>query len=60
MGIEHLFEDASRVMTVVSFATFCGILAWTFLLNRERDFASVAALPFADKDGDEQPGEDYV
>ena len=60
MGIEHLFEDASRVMTVVSFATFAGILAWTFLFNRERDFASAAALPFEDDVGADDVGEDYV
>ena len=56
MAIEHIFDDASRVMTIVSFATFLGILAWTYLLRKERDFASSAALPFADDDVED----DYV
>jgi cytochrome c oxidase cbb3-type subunit 4 len=56
MSIHDIFDDASRVMTVISFATFIGILAWTYLLRREQDFASSAALPFAD----DEPGEDYV
>jgi cytochrome c oxidase cbb3-type subunit 4 len=59
MAIEHLIEqlcgDASRIMTVISFATFLGILAWTFVLNKEHDFARAAQLPFAD-----EPGEDHV
>jgi cytochrome c oxidase cbb3-type subunit 4 len=49
-------------MTVISFATFAGILAWTYVLRKERDFAQAAALPFADDaaDADDVPGEDYV
>lgn len=50
MAIQHVFDDASRVMTVVSFTTFLGIVAWTFLLRNERDFAATAALPFADEE----------
>jgi cytochrome c oxidase cbb3-type subunit 4 len=49
MGIQHIFDDASRVMTVVCFATFLGIVAWTYVLRAERDFAATAALPFADE-----------
>ncbi|MFS2017915.1 CcoQ/FixQ family Cbb3-type cytochrome c oxidase assembly chaperone [Massilia sp. CT11-108] len=56
MAIQHIFDDASRVMTVVSFTTFLGILAWTFLLRKEPDFAATAALPFAD----EEVEDDYV
>ena len=56
MAIQHIFDDASRVMTVVSFATFLGIVAWTYLLRKERDFAATAALPFAD----EEVEDDYV
>lgn len=48
MTIHDIFDDASRVMTVISFATFIGILAWTWLLKKEDDFAASAALPFAD------------
>jgi cytochrome c oxidase cbb3-type subunit 4 len=56
MAIEHIFDHASRVMTIVSFATFLGILAWTYLLRKEQDFAATAALPFADDDVED----DYV
>ena len=48
MAIQPIFDDASRVMTIVSFVTFLGILAWTFVLRKERDFAATAAIPFQD------------
>ena len=48
MGIEHIFDSASSVMTVISFATFVGILVWAFVVKRGADFAEAAALPFAD------------
>jgi cytochrome c oxidase cbb3-type subunit 4 len=56
MAIQHIFDDASRVMTVVSFVTFMGILAWTYLLRKEKDFASTASIPFDDDDVED----DYV
>jgi cytochrome c oxidase cbb3-type subunit 4 len=59
MELQHLFDDASRIMTVISFATFTGILAWTFL-RKEKDFAQAAQLPFADADADTGLEEDYV
>jgi cytochrome c oxidase cbb3-type subunit 4 len=49
MGIEHIFDSASSVMTVVSFMTFVAILAWTFVFKRRADFDAAAALPFADE-----------
>lgn len=52
MAIDTLFHDASRIMTVISFVTFLGILAWTFVLNREHDFDNAAGLPFADDAAD--------
>jgi len=55
MALQHLFDDASRIMTVISFATFSGILAWTWL-RKEKDFAQAAGLPFAD----DELEEDYV
>jgi cytochrome c oxidase cbb3-type subunit 4 len=58
MDLQYLFDNASRIMTVVSFATFAGILAWTYL-RKEKDFAQAAALPFAD-DANDFVGEDYV
>ena len=62
MALQHIFDDASRIMTVISFATFAAILAWTYVLRKERDFAQAAALPFADAaaDADDTPGEDHV
>ena len=59
MAIQHIFDDASRVMTVVSFVTFMGILAWTYLLRKEQDFSATAALPFADDAADDVE-DDYV
>ena len=50
MAIEHIFDSASSVMTVVSFVTFLGIVVWTFLVKRREDFATAAALPFADEE----------
>jgi cytochrome c oxidase cbb3-type subunit 4 len=58
MELQYLFDNASRIMTVVSFATFSGILAWTWL-RKEKDFAQAACLPFADEAIDDV-GEDYV
>jgi cytochrome c oxidase cbb3-type subunit 4 len=48
MAIEHVFDSASSVMTVISFITFAGILGWAFVRHSESDFAAAAALPFAD------------
>ena len=61
MALQPIFDDASRIMTVISFATFSGILAWTFL-RKEQDFAQAAALPFTDDAADAgfDPEEDYV
>jgi cytochrome c oxidase cbb3-type subunit 4 len=57
MSIDTLFHDASRIMTVISFATFMGIVVWTYVLNKENNFAHAARLPFADE---EELEEDYV
>ncbi len=50
MAIEHIFDSASSVMTVISFVTFIGIVVWTFVLKRGADFEQAAALPFADEE----------
>jgi cytochrome c oxidase cbb3-type subunit 4 len=55
MAIEHIFDSASSVMTVISFTTFVGILVWTFALKRGADFEQAAKLPFAD-DGEHGHG----
>lgn len=53
MGPINILDYASSFMTLLSFTTFIGILAWTFVLRREGDFADVANLPFADEAGGE-------
>ena len=53
MAIQHIFDNASSIMTLVSFLTFLGILLWTFVLRKNEDFATQAALPFADADDGE-------
>ena len=50
MAIEHIFDSASSVMTVISFATFIGIVVWTFALKRGADFEQASKLPFADEE----------
>jgi cytochrome c oxidase cbb3-type subunit 4 len=50
MAIEHIFDSASSVMTVVSFVTFLGIVVWTFAVKGRADFETAAALPFADEE----------
>ena len=50
MNIAVLFDNASSAMTVISFLTFIGILWWTFIRHKDRDFAAAAQLPFADDD----------
>ena len=44
--MEALFDNASRVMTVISFITFSGILWWTFMRHSEKDFSAAANMPF--------------
>lgn len=53
MAIEHIFDSASSVMTVISFSTFIGILLWTFVLKKSADFDQAAQLPFADEQEDD-------
>lgn len=45
----NILDNASSVMTVVSFTTFLGIVGWTYLLRRNSDFDKAAQLPFADE-----------
>ncbi len=50
MSLEHIFDSASSVMTVVSFITFLGICAWAWSRSKQNDFAQAAQLPFADEE----------
>jgi cytochrome c oxidase cbb3-type subunit 4 len=53
MAIEHIFDSASSVMTVISFSTFMGIVLWTFVFKKTADFEQAAMLPFADEENEE-------
>ncbi|KQV90010.1 cytochrome C oxidase Cbb3 [Massilia sp. Root351] len=50
--MENLFDNASRVMTVISFITFMGIVAWAYARRNQAGFAQAAQLPFADEEKD--------
>lgn len=54
MALQTIFDNLSSIMTLVSFITFLGILLWTYALKRNDDFATQAALPFADDEAGEQ------
>jgi cytochrome c oxidase cbb3-type subunit 4 len=54
--VVDILDDASSVMTVVSFVTFLGIVAWTYVLRRSSDFDKAACLPFADEAGENDRG----
>ncbi|RZA32513.1 MAG: CcoQ/FixQ family Cbb3-type cytochrome c oxidase assembly chaperone [Lysobacteraceae bacterium] len=56
MALQHIFDDASSIMTVVSFITFLGIVGWTYVLRRNSDFDQAAHLPFADEAGETDRG----
>ena len=49
MALQQIFDSASSLMTVVSFTTFLGILDWTYVLHKNKDFEAAAELPFADE-----------
>jgi len=49
MTLEHIFDSASSVMTVVSFITFAGIWTWAWSARKQDDFAQAAQLPFMDE-----------
>ena len=49
MALQQIFDDASSVMTVISFVTFLGIVGWTYVLRKRSDFDTAARLPFADE-----------
>ena len=56
MALQQIFDDASSVMTVISFMTFLGIVGWTYVLRRSSDFDKAALLPFADEAGESDHG----
>jgi cytochrome c oxidase cbb3-type subunit 4 len=50
MAIQNIFDNASSVMTVVSFITFLGIIWWAYTPHNRGNFEQAASLPFADED----------
>ncbi len=53
MAIQHIFDTASSVMTVISFITFVGIMWWAFTPKNRSSFEQAASLPFADDEAEE-------
>jgi cbb3-type cytochrome oxidase subunit 3 len=45
---DYLMNNASIVITVISLATFVGILVWVYALHRNADFDAAARIPFDD------------
>lgn len=56
MALQQIFDDASSVMTLISFLTFLGIVGWTYVLRRSSDFDKAALLPFADEGEENKRG----
>lgn len=48
--LDYLMNNASSVITAISFATFVGILVWTYVLHRNADFDEAARIPFSEDD----------
>jgi len=44
-------NDLRIAVTVVSLATFLGLMAWVWAARNRQHFEEAAQLPFADKDG---------
>ena len=48
MAIQKILIDAHSIITVISFATFIGIVWWSYIRKLPEDFDEAALLPFAD------------
>lgn len=62
MSLDTLFSNASIAMTVISLATFVGILWWAFSARRKDDFEQASRLPFDDEtpSNSQKPGQRHV
>jgi len=49
-------NDIRSLVTLLSFAFFLGLMAWTWWPARRDDFASAAQLPFTGEADDAMPG----
>jgi len=50
MTIDNWLMDTRSLFTVISFATFVGIMLWAWSARRKADFDAAAQLPFADEE----------
>jgi cytochrome c oxidase cbb3-type subunit 4 len=56
MTLDTIFTHASSAMTVISLATFLGILWWAYSKKRFGDFETAAHIPFDDEYADNVNG----
>lgn len=50
MNFIAFINDMRSAVTVVSMATFIGIVIWAYSASRKADFDEAAQLPFAEED----------
>ncbi|GAC1316821.1 MAG: hypothetical protein NVS3B11_05520 [Collimonas sp.] len=48
MAIQKILIEAHSIITLISFVTFIGIVWWSYIRKRPKDFDEAALLPFAD------------
>jgi cytochrome c oxidase cbb3-type subunit 4 len=50
MALIDFVSDMRSVVTLISMATFIGIVLWAYSAKRKDDFEEAARLPFADEE----------
>ncbi len=50
MDIISFVSDMRSIVTLISMATFIGIVLWAYSSRRTSDFEEAARLPFADEE----------
>lgn len=48
-NVANFFTDMQSLFTLLSFATFMGIVIWAWSGKRRQDFEEAASLPFMDE-----------
>ena len=56
MDFIAFITDMRSAVTVISMATFIGIVIWAYSSSRKADFDEAARLPFADDDLNKKEG----
>ncbi len=56
MDFIAFITDMRSAVTVISMATFIGIVIWAYSASRKTDFEEAARLPFADEDLNQTEG----